>query len=157
MPAGGSEEDVSGETPLCIAVISAPPALCTGSGSPGSAVPAREERVCKLDFLPHLDSRDELCLPSRRVVSITLAQLWLELAACHYFANQKADVTFIFLNERKKTFKYKWHQITSNRGSSILVQWEEVVGIGILFYVPDTGGEKKTPPPPNKPITKSPD
>lgn len=64
--------------------------------APESAVPAREERVCKLDFLPHLDSRDELCLPSRRVVSITLAQLWLGLAACHYFANQKADVAFIF-------------------------------------------------------------
>lgn len=39
--------------------------------APESAVPAREERVCKLDFLPHLDARDELCLPSRRVVSIT--------------------------------------------------------------------------------------
>lgn len=93
------------------------------------------------------------------MVSITLAQLWLGLAACHYFANQKADVTFIFLNERKKTFKYKWHQIQSNRGSSILVQQEEVVR-ELAFYVPDTGGEKNPPSPPsppNKPTRKSPD
>lgn len=83
------------------------PALCTGSGFRLLGVLCqRGRRVCKLDFLPHLDSRDELCLPSHRVVSITSAQLWLGLAACHYFANQKADVTFIFLNERK-TFKYK--------------------------------------------------
>lgn len=67
----------------------------------------KEERVCRLDFLPHLDSRDELCLPSHCVVSITLAQLWLGLAACRYFANRTADVTCIFRNERKKTFKYK--------------------------------------------------
>lgn len=67
------------------------------------------------------------------MVSITLAQLWLGLAACHYFANQKANVTFIFLNERKETFKYKWHQIQSNRGSSIWVQQEEVVR-ELAFY-----------------------
>lgn len=65
----------------------------------------REERVCKLDFLPHLDSRDELCLPSRRVVLITLAQLWLGLGCVSLFCkSQKADVTFIFLNERKEDF-----------------------------------------------------
>lgn len=56
-----------------------PPALCTGNRTPpGTAVLMREERLHKLHFLPHLDS-DELCLPSRPVVSITLAQLWLGL------------------------------------------------------------------------------
>lgn len=38
--------------------------------APGNAVMAREERVCKLDFLPHLDSQVELRLPSHGVVAI---------------------------------------------------------------------------------------
>jgi len=80
-------------------------ALGAGRGAVLGERCGSERAVCRLDFLPHLDSRDELCLPSRRVVSITLAQLWLRMAACHYFANQKADVTFIFLNESNETFK----------------------------------------------------
>lgn len=80
-------------------------ALGAGRGAVLGECCGSERAACRLDFLPHLDSRDELCLPSRLVVSITLAQLWLRMAACHYFANQKADVTFIFLNESNKTFQ----------------------------------------------------
>lgn len=52
---------------LCITGISALPTLHREQFSaPGSAVPAREEKVCKLDFLPHLDS--EMSFVSLHVV-----------------------------------------------------------------------------------------
>lgn len=94
---------------------------------------------------------DELCLPSCPVVSITLAQLWLGLAACQYFANQKADMTFIFLNERKMTFKYKWHQIWSNPWSGGKRWW------GNWHFMCLTQEGKKPLPPLKQTYNKEPD